>query len=387
VLAFLKDDVLAAARPEGKAGGLGTDVTVRRAVDQAEPKIAARFRDQAIVEADVRDTLGQTYSYLGEAPLAIRQFERALELRRARLGPDHPATLASRNNLALAYHTAGRTAEAIELHEANLKASESKLGPDHSDTLQSRNNLARAYHTAGRTAEAIKMDEATLKARESKLGPDHPDTLDSRNNLALAYKDAGRLTDAVPLYEQTLQLRKAKLGPDHPNTLTAMNNLARAYQAAGQLTDALPLFEGTLKGSKSKLGPDHPNTLIIMNNLAGAYLDARRWAEAERTARECLDLDVKKRPDDWWRFHTMSQLGAALAGQEKYAEAEPLLLQGYEGLKARAAKIPAPRKNSLDEAAARIIKLYESWGKTAQATTWKARLGMPDRPAGVSARP
>ncbi len=60
VLTFLKDDVLAAARPEGQAGGLGTEVTVRKAVDKAEPKIAARFHDQAIVEADVRDTLGET---------------------------------------------------------------------------------------------------------------------------------------------------------------------------------------------------------------------------------------------------------------------------------------------------------------------------------------
>ncbi len=58
VLSFLKDDVLAAARPEGQEGGLGKDVTVRKAVDAAEPKIAGAFKDQPIVEADVRDTLG-----------------------------------------------------------------------------------------------------------------------------------------------------------------------------------------------------------------------------------------------------------------------------------------------------------------------------------------
>ena len=90
VLGFLKDDVLAAARPEGQEGGLGVDVTVRKAVDAAEPKIAEAFKDQPIVEADVRDTLGMTYCYLGEAPLAIRQFERALELRRGEARPRPP---------------------------------------------------------------------------------------------------------------------------------------------------------------------------------------------------------------------------------------------------------------------------------------------------------
>ena len=45
-------------------------------------------------------------------------------------------------------------------------------------------------------------------------------------------------------------------------------------------------------------------------------------------------------PDDWSRFNTMSQLGGALLGQGRYAEAEPLVIEGYEGMKARAAKIP-----------------------------------------------
>ncbi len=51
---------------------------------------------------------------------------------------------------------------------------------------------------------------------------------------------------------------------------------------------------------------------------------------------ECLDRRVKNQPGDWWVFLTKSQLGAALAGQKKYLEAEPLLIDGYEGLKDRA---------------------------------------------------
>ena len=65
------------------------------------------------------------------------------------------------------------------------------LGPDHPDTLTSRNNLAIAYRDAGRAAEAIELHERTLADMERLLGPDHPDTLASRNNLANAYRDAG----------------------------------------------------------------------------------------------------------------------------------------------------------------------------------------------------
>ena len=45
-------------------------------------------------------------------------------------------------------------------------------------------------------------------------------------------------------------------------------------------------------------------------------------------------------PDDWPRFNAMSLLGGALLGQGRYAEAEPLIVAGYEGMKAREAKIP-----------------------------------------------
>src|SRR5262249_53778317 len=137
VLGFLRHDVLAAARPEGQEGGLGIDVTVRKAVDAAERKIAGAFKDQPLVEADGRATLGTTSFCLREAALALRQPERALELRRTKLGPDPPATLISRNNLAEDYLAAGRTDDAIKLHEATLKLRESRLGPDHPSTLTS----------------------------------------------------------------------------------------------------------------------------------------------------------------------------------------------------------------------------------------------------------
>ena len=53
-----------------------------------------------------------------------------------------PSTLDSRNNLASAYQAAGRAAEAIPLYERTLADRERVLGPDHPDTLPSRNNLA-----------------------------------------------------------------------------------------------------------------------------------------------------------------------------------------------------------------------------------------------------
>jgi eukaryotic-like serine/threonine-protein kinase len=143
---FLENDLLAAARPEGQEGGLGKDATIHQAVDAVRPRIAEAFKDQPVIEAAVRTTLGATYDYLGEYDSAIQELQRAVELRQSRLGPDHPDTLESRSRLADAYLDARRTAEALKLYEATLNLRKSKLGPDHPDTLTSRSNLAVAVN-------------------------------------------------------------------------------------------------------------------------------------------------------------------------------------------------------------------------------------------------
>jgi eukaryotic-like serine/threonine-protein kinase len=112
-----------------------------------------------------------------------------------------------------------------------------------------------------------------------------------------------------------------------------------------------------------------------------------RWPEAERTARECLSRPENKQRDDWWCYQTTSQLGVALAGQKKYAEAEPLILAGSEGLKAREDQIPAPAKGRLTEAGERVVQLYENMGKPEQAALWRTKLGMVSLPADVFAPP
>ncbi len=60
------------------------------------------------------------------------------------------------------------------LHEETLKRQKATLGPDHPNTLISMNNLALAYRDAGRLAEAVPLFEETLKRRQATLDPRPP---------------------------------------------------------------------------------------------------------------------------------------------------------------------------------------------------------------------
>ena len=269
------------------------------------------------------------------------------------LGPDHPSTLASRNNLAYAYRDAGRLDEAIALYEQTLEDSTRILGPHHPDTLTSRNNLAYAYRDAGRLDEAIALYEQILEDSIRVLGLDHPRTLTSRFDLAGAYRASGRLEEAIALYEQVFSGRSRVLVPDDRSTLTAHDHLAdtyweagrfdeaitlkkqilddalrimgadssgasaarlslaATYRDAGRLEEAIPLFEQNLADVARIMGPNHPHTLTARNQLAGAYRDAGRLDEAIALFEQNLADSTRLAGPD--HPHTLSSRGT-LAG-------------------------------------------------------------------------
>jgi hypothetical protein len=67
--------------------------------------------------------------------------------------------------------------------------------------------------------------------------------------------------------------------------------------------------------------------------------------------------------------------------RKQYAEAEPLLISGYNGLRERQAKIPAANKPRLHKATERLIRFYEETTQPDKAAEWKQRLDELAKPA------
>jgi tetratricopeptide (TPR) repeat protein len=316
---------------------------------------------------DSRGNLAAAYRDAGRLEEARALLEALVKQRRARQGPDHPATIGALSGLANIHLSEGRVAEAVPLYEEVLRLRRARLGPDDPQTIAAMQNLAVAYRGAGRLPEALPLLERALAAMRSRPGADHPGLLLAMTNLGVMYREAGRRDEALALFREVVGLMKARRGPDHPDTLYALHNLAVSCAGAGRADEAIALFEEVVRLRKAKLGAEHPSTLDSLDGLVGACLDAQRWDRAEAAAREGVEGRSRKSPDEWSRFHTMVLLGAALAGQKKYAEAEPFLIGGYEGLKAREGRIPAPARGRLRAAAARIVPFYEAWGRPDKA--------------------
>ena len=94
--------------------------------------------------------------------------------------------------------------------------------------------------------------------------------------------------------------------------------------------------------------------------------------KAETCYREVLDHLRRAGESPYYRDNTLSNLGAIYRGQKKYAEAEPLLVKGYAGMKTRANLMPAQGKIRLALAVDRLIALAAATNRPEEANRWRA---------------
>ena len=358
--------------------------------------------------------LANAYFHQGKYAQAQPLYDQVLQTRRRELGPENPDTLMAMNNLAANYSDEGKNAEAEALFSQVADAHSRALGPDHPDTLLAVNNLADVYVAEGKYVEGEALLIRNIEARRRILGPEHPDTLSSMFDLANDYLDQGKYTRAEPLFRQLYEGWRHTLGPEDRNTLLALGGLAVALDNQGHYAQAEPLFKQVVETMRRVLGPEEVDTMWETVNLGEVYeslgkydlaqtddtealaelrhvqgpedpetLNAEadlalddfslgKFAQAEPLAREALEKDKKVRPDDVQRFFAESLLGASLTGEKKYAEAEPLLLDGYQGMVTRKVKIlDVPGLRNLDRAREWIVQLYLASGKPAKAAEWK----------------
>jgi serine/threonine protein kinase len=301
--------------------GLAVEV-LQKALDTRKAKLGPDHPDTLAC----MNNLANGYVDVGKDDLALGLFDETLKLTKAKLGPDHPDTLTCMNNLAGCYSETGKFDLALPLLEETLKLTKAKLGPDHRDTLISMNNLGACYWSLRRLDKSVPLFEELLPLQEKKLGRSHPDTLQTMANLGVNYRDAGNLDLALPLLEETVKLRKANLGPDHPDTLTSMDELARSYRDAGKLDLALPLLEESLKLRKAKLGAGHPDTLTNTDELARGYRDAKKPDLALPLLEETFNLHkAKLGPDHPDTLISMNNLGACYWSLRRLDKSIPLL--------------------------------------------------------------
>ncbi len=308
---FFNQDVLGAASPYASNGN--REPTVREALDRAIARIDERLRDQPIVEATVRMTIGQVYGEAMQIPQAIEQEQRALELFERHLGPDDVRTQQARYRLATDLTDDSRFTEAKTLIDSTDTLRRELEIDDVETTLLSRRAgcywyIRRAQYDAGLAAcEGVVESQLAFDAN------DHTALIKARTNLAVLHSRAGRIDQAEAQFVKVHESFIALDDRDSPTRLRVdylhgMNLVAlRRYDQASQT------LETAYRGSVAALGAENPHTLEVQMGLAKLHMLRSRPAEAVpllRHAHAAYERQLGK--DSHFTIESREALDAAL---------------------------------------------------------------------------
>ncbi|MEV1049450.1 serine/threonine-protein kinase [Streptomyces sp. NPDC049916] len=273
------------AGPLGPEAGLTGRWTAARADGEPRPVTTEPEGGDGVAGA-VGVAVGRT----GRAEEALRAFGQAAAGRARTLGPDHPHTLAAREETANALGQLGRHTEAHQVYEALLAVHERTLGPDHPDTLRCRHNLAYNLGRLGRPKEAWRAAREVAEARARLLGPLHPDTLATRCEAAHALGALGRHAEALETYQDVAHARASALGDDHPDTFAARYETGISLGRLGRHAEALELYRSLVEDRTRTAGAADPETLRARHGLGVNLGRMGRWEEALSQARQVCAL-------------------------------------------------------------------------------------------------
>jgi len=235
-------------------------------------------------------SLGSLRDRQGRPEDAVLFHGRATDVFEAVLGPDHPFVAAGLENTSGAFAEMGLFDRSVELQERALRIRTAAQGPDHPETSVTRRSLAATLLMAGRPAEALPIAEQAL----ADLNARHPGGLEAaRAELVAARAQFGALPEDVPTALGRAMRAEARLTPllgaDHPETLEARSLVAEVTAASGQLEDAARLSAAVALDGQRRLGPTHPRSLAHSEAAARGFERLGRHDAALAALRPVLD--------------------------------------------------------------------------------------------------
>ena len=400
----------------------------------------AYFRE---VLATQRQTLGAEHAHVGWASSVLAgvlwregnlveaetHYRKALSILRKELSAGDPFVGSLIGWIAALLRAQGRPAEAESLHREELArlrglAEDAKVSVQVTlRMVEQMDSLGLLMRDRGNYAEAAAIFQDALALHKQVPGDNDPVVTDLLFNLATTLISQGKVAEAQLLVRKVAESGNAAhlnnfawllatcADPNGRDGQTAMScaeravsktgrtnatyldTLAAAYASAGHFTNAVRAEKEAIGLFKAKAQKQDGGLRLklYMNGIpyrdhgalatrATTLLQQGKFEEAEFLARECLALRENLIPDNWLTCNARSLLGGSLLGQKKYAEAEPVLVSGYEGMKQREGQIPAVGKPRLQEALQRLVQLYEATSRPEKAAEWRQKLTESAKP-------
>jgi eukaryotic-like serine/threonine-protein kinase len=391
--------------------------TITEVLDEAAGRLeSGEFDNQPEVKAELERIIADSYNGQGRHRLADQHMEEYVALLSKIYGENDPRTLPASASWATLLFTRGELTEAekkfrqvlplmrTEQQKGNLKAEvlldallnfaylrrtqgdpkeaeslfREVLALRHQIPVESVVPIAVTQSTLASTlADQGRFDEALQTAREAvaearqRGETDRPDFGFSLTVLGGFLTDKGDFVEADTALHEGESIFRKLLSPSHLWLGDNLRNQAISLYRQNKFAEAQNKVSETLKIYLESFGPHYDNypTALITQGLI--LNRTGKSKEGEVILREAVKLRTESLPKEhFWIAVANSALGECLTTEKRFAEAEPRLVESYTALNSRL----GPRDPRTREALQRLVKLYDEWGKPAQAGQYRAQL-------------
>ena len=343
----------------------------------------------------------------------LRLLTEALAMRRDVSPDDHMHLAASLNQLGVYHFNRDEYEEATRLWREALDILRQLYGEEHPHVMSVMNNLAVAYVNAGQLDEAEAIQWTLLAATRRIVGPETASAANVLNNLGGVLAQQGDHAGSEAAFRESHALWVRLVGEDHRQVANTARNVGRLLQLQQRYEEALPHLQNARAISGRLNGKTHRLTGYMSGQLGMILLDLGRLDEALQTVQEAVGIIENDIPEEGHSYRADGQvwlgraflakaipdeaepllrlalayrqatlradhpkiaeaqclLGRALAMQDRHADAEVLLREGYPIFKAWG----LAEANIVEQIRQSLAETYTALGQPEQAAAYRTR--------------
>ncbi len=283
-----------------------------------------------------------------------------------------PADLATGlSALADAHYRAGHYDACKSLYTRVLEMHRQIYGERHPLVADDLGSLAAVQRDLGYYSEAERLDRQALDIAQSYYGNNHPKTAGCLTALAESLTYENKFDEAVSSLDRALAIQERIYGPVHPSVAETLNELGNVASMRDHLDEAEVRFQRAADIYRAVYGDHHYLVAIALSNVAGIIYDKKDYPRAEQLFRDVIRRYKETLPADNVNLAIAHiKLGRALLHDNRYKDAEPETLAGYEIL----IKQSSPSTSFIHAARKDLAAEYDALSQPQQAARFRAEL-------------
>jgi len=311
--------------------------------------------------------LGVVFSDEGKFSQSEQAFSKAMGVEQQAATPDQSAIANIEMNAGSLLRDEGRYPQAESLLIQALANRLKVLGPNHPEVAIILVNLAGLYEFETRYSEADQALQRAVAIDVQSLGPQSLETANAVVQLAQLHANYGDYGVADELYSEAIPVYLKVLGQDNDRVAGVLYNHASVLRREQHYDQAVKVGGAAAAIYQKVDGDSSRGYASCLGLLAGIAGDGHNLDLAEKLHKQALAIDEKvDGPDSLTASDGLEGLARSYVDEQKFADAEPLLLRQLKIEQAHA----AAHSTRVADAEAELAALYYAWGKPQQAAPY-----------------